>query len=194
MLHFFKSHYIYLNCENVHFQEIPNNTKITIKTNENLPGINEAFQIESNIIIERFKHGDICFLAKENDKYLGILWGHTGDCYIRGVGKRLNLKQNEVYLYGIYTLPEARRKNVFNTLKYSFFKYYSERCVNKYYALVAPRNHIMITTLKKVGFIERSRLFYIRIAKVGLLHEYQFDSEESSLKIVTAEPRDCIAI
>ncbi len=165
-----------------------------IITDKIIAGIAENFGLSTDLLLNRFKYGDTCFLAKGEDKYLGILWGHRGDCYIRGIGKRLNLKQNEVYLYGIYTLPEARHKNVFNTLKYSFFKYYSERGINKYCALVAPNNNIMRTALKKVGFIERSSLFFIRIAKVGLLHEYQFYSEKNSLSIVKEESRDCLVI
>lgn len=168
--------------------------EVTI-TNRIIPGMEKILGIEEKEkLMERFNRGDTCFLAKDNGKYLGILWGHTGDCYVRGAGKRLCLMQNETYLYGVFTLPEARHRSIFNTLKNAFLKYYSSKGISSYYALVSPQNKIMRASLRKNGFTEKSLLLYIRFFHIGLLYEFKFDYNRHRITLVKKEPHDCYII
>lgn len=165
-----------------------------IITNMIIPGMEQILAIGKKELMERFSCGDTCFLAKDNGKYLGVLWGHTGDCFVRGVGKRLDLMQNEAYMYGVFTLPEVRKRNIFNTLKNAFFKFYSAKEIVSYYTLVSPQNKIMITSLRKNGFTAKSFLHYIRFLYIGLLYEFNFVYNNRRITLVKREPLDCYII
>lgn len=148
----------------------------------------QAFGLTHNIIEKRFALGDICFVARDRQKYLGILWGHTGRCYIEGAGKKLDLHEREVYLYGVFVLPEARRRQIFKNMMTKFYQYYTARCASGFFALVAPHNLIMQNTLKKLGFAGATKLFYIRVGNIRILHTFHVDSNKRTIKVFNKAP------
>lgn len=161
---------------------------------QTLPELQQGLHIPNEEIERRFRAGDLCFVAKDGDKLIGSLWGHSGDIYVRGVGKRFEIGPHGVYLYGIYTMPEERQRNVFNSLRDAFFQYYQKQGVNFFFALVHPDNSIMLRALGKLGFKVRSSLTYVRLQRIGLLHEKLFNDKKSSIKIVFREPKDCFVL
>lgn len=154
----------------------------------------ESFGLSEAQANRRFAHGDLCFVAHDGAKYLGMLWGHRGDCYIRGAGKRIDLDQNGVYVYGIYTNTKARRMNVFNNLKDAFFRYYLAQGVGHFCALVSPSNHIMRNALEKIGFLVFQYLTYLNLGEFGFLYEMDIGSGQRRLRVNIGEPKGLYVI
>jgi hypothetical protein len=155
---------------------------------ENVPEICDTFGLSEAQANHRFAHGDLCFVAHDGGKCLGMVWGHRGDCYVRGAGRRMDLDQNGVYLYGIYTNPEARRMNVFNNLKDAFFRYYLAQGMDHFCALVHPDNHIMINALQRIGFVAYYYLQYVSLVKFGFLCEIDIRSGKRLFSMNLREP------
>lgn len=154
----------------------------------------ESFGLREAQANHRFAHGDLCFVAHDGAKYLGMMWGHRGDCYVRGAGRRMDLDQNGVYLYGIYTNPEARRMNVFNNLKDAFFRYYLAQGMDHFCALVHPDNHVMINALERIGFVAYYYLQYVSLVKFGFLCEIDIKSGKRLFSMNLREPHGLYVI
>jgi len=164
-------------------------------TTEVVPGITEAFSISEETLRCRFQAGNTCFIARDNSKFMAILWGYNnGDCYIRGAGKRLSIGPKDVYAYGGYTLPEFRNVGALTSMLVAFCRYYSHRGVERTFALTASDNALMWNKLRRMGWTELSYLVFIRLGRIGLLRERTLDSAKGHLTLMTKEPRDCYVI
>lgn len=107
------------------------------------------------------------FVYFEGSKPLGMMWGYRGSCYIRGPGISLVHNDGIVYWFWIYTVPEARGKNVYKSLKSAFFQHY--KTAKGFVALVEPSNTIMRREIEKIGFVETKRYFYINFKNKPLI-------------------------
>lgn len=193
-LPFYKSHHFLLSAKKIKCAgKMANSFTINI-INEYNSELASDFNIKKEDMQKRIRAGDTCFALSDGTSFLGILWGHTGECFIKGVGKRLPLKNDEVYFYGVFTKPEARNRNVFSSLLNAFFRYYSEKYITKYYALVDVENFIMQQALQKYAFIVGARIFYLRIAGIGLMYEHGPGSPTRKLKVILKDPIDCTVI
>ena len=99
----------------------------------------------------------------------GMMWGHIGGCYIRGPGIPLLLDEKSVYWFWIYTLPQARGKNIYKKLKTAFFHHY--KGYNCFTALVDPCNTFMRCEMSKIGFIEAKYYFFVKFGSTSVLFE-----------------------
>jgi len=123
------------------------------------------------------KNSDL-FLCFDGDMPLGMMWGHRGSCYIRGPGIPLLYDEGTVYWFWIFTLPEARGKNVFKRLTNSFFHHY--KGAKNFVALVDPRNTIMRNQINKLGFIENKLYTYAKLGTNSLVFEKSVMAQQSS--------------
>jgi len=156
--------------------------------------LKQDLPLEHKEIERRILAGDKCFIAHEGDHRLGVLWGHIGDIYVKGVGKRLEIGPKGVYLYGIFTAPEFRGKNVFNSLSYTFFRYYQKRGAIRFIASVHPRNTIMLQVFKKIGFKRHSLLLFFRLFRIGILYERSYENKRHHLNLVVNQPTNCFVL
>jgi GNAT superfamily N-acetyltransferase len=186
--------YFLLSGETIVCNSVAETTAEIIVLSEKTSIAEKDIGIEQKEVGRRFQAGDLCFLALEGDRFLGMVWGHMGDIYIKGAGKKLAVGSQGVYLYGIFTVPEARRRNIFNSLKKRFFQHYQKEGANRFLALVYPGNDIMLRALGKIGFTTHSILTYARFHKIGFLHEWSFDHKKRYLNLVLREPKDCFVL
>ena len=107
------------------------------------------------------------FVYFEGLKPLGMMWGYRGSCYIRGPGISLVHDDDIVYWFWIYTVPEARGKNIYKSLKSAFFEHY--KTAKGFIALVEPSNIIMRREIEKTGFVETKRYFYVNFKNHPLI-------------------------
>lgn len=158
--------------------------------NENSSGWCESFGISESEAIRRFSHGDLCCIGHQGTTCLGMMWGHRGDAYVRGSGRRIDLDEKGVYLYGAFTRPEARGMGVFSKLTNSFLRFYMNQGINRFRVLIHPDNHISRMVVERIGFSACYYWRYIRIIKFGFLYELEINCRRQIFKIILKEPKD----
>jgi ribosomal protein S18 acetylase RimI-like enzyme len=186
--------YILVICESVSTEILIHSTVDTTILQQTSLILKQKLSLERKEIERRILAGDKCFIAHQGDDCLGVLWGHSGNIFVKGAGKKLYLGLDGVYLYGVFTAPNFRGKNVFNSLIYTFFKYYKKRGVNRFFALVHPRNTAMLHLFKKIGFKQQSLLFFFRLFQIGILYERSYGNERNQLNLVVNQPMDCFVL
>ncbi len=189
---FYKSHHFLLSAEKIRYAGSPNGPfEVSTITGYDAQ-LADTFKISKKDMQGRIGAGDKCFAVSDGTGFLGVLWAHTGECFIRGAGKRIQMGNDEVYLYGIFTKPEARRRNVFRSLLNACLRHYSEQNIKKYYALVAVDNLIMQRALEKNGFTVDCSVLYLKAGPIGML--YERGGHGKKFKIISKDPDDCFVI
>lgn len=158
------------------------------------PVIDTISVVEPREIDRRFANGDLCFLVHDGGQCLGFIWGHVGDCYIRGAAERLTLDPHSVYLYGVYTVEEMRRRGVYDALQEKFIQYYRERQVTRIYTMIEKENRVMKKIFLQGGFRIKSNIHYVRYRNVGVRYVYDYETRKMAVKFINREPRDCAVI
>lgn len=132
------------------------------------------------------------FVYIENDYPLGMMWGHRGSCYVRGPGIPLLQDKDTVYWFWVFTLPEARGKNVYKRLKNAFFNHYKDS--KGFTALVEPSNSIMRREMNKIGFKETKQYFYIKLLNTSLIFEQCITTHKFIFHIETGNRHNLVLI
>lgn len=127
------------------------------------------------------KHDSDLFVCFTGEIPVGMMWGHRGSCYVCGPGIPLVQDSDTVYWFWGLTLPEARGKNVFNRLRIAFFTHYSD--TKAFTTLVEPGNKIMRRAMKKMGFVEAKRYYYIKSGSNSLLFEKIYKTNKTNIRI-----------
>jgi len=161
---------------------------------EPAPILDTISVVDRAAIDRRFENGDQCFLVHNGLKCLGCVWGHTGDCYIIGAAERLSLDPQSVYLYGVFTIEEMRRKGIYDAIQAVFFRYYMERNMTRAYTMIEKNNIIMKKVFLKAGFKIKSHIHYVRYHKRGIRYVHDYESGKMAVQYITREPRDCAII
>jgi GNAT superfamily N-acetyltransferase len=131
--------------------------------------VSEIFNITKKQMDERFHDNDKCFVFMGAGAPIGMMWGHVGSCYIRGVGLSMLLDTDVLYWYWILILPSVRGKGIFKQLRDYYFFYYKSRNIYKCCALVDSRNDIMKYEMNKLRFIEIYRVAYLKISAASFI-------------------------
>ena len=140
------------------------------------PGIEAAFGVSRAVMEERLAAGGTCFVLREEGQFLGIMWGHVGSCYVRGVGLPIVRDDSAVYWYWIATVPTARGRGVFTRLSAAFFRYYVGKGVKSCSAIVETRNTIMRNGMKKMGFAAKTKHCFFKLGRVALIVTTDLDT------------------
>jgi hypothetical protein len=134
-----------------------------------VPGIEAAFGLSRAAMEARLSAGDTCFVLREEQHALGMMWGHLGSCYVRGVGLPIVQDNSTVYFYWVVTVPTARGRRVFTRLSAAFFRYYVDKGAEACSAIVETRNTIMGNAMRRMGLTKKTKLAFFKIGQVSLI-------------------------
>jgi GNAT superfamily N-acetyltransferase len=134
--------------------------------------------IQVNSHIERYvtqaEAGDDFFASSTEGMLTGMLLGHLGACYIRGVGLTMDLKPDEVYLYWSHVSDKHRRRGIYRSLMSAAHKNYATNGFRTSVALVAPDNCTVIRYLESAGYSLKKKIFVLALLrlKVGIIYPF----------------------
>ena len=108
-----------------------------------------------------FDKGWKCLGAKHQGKVVAYTWIDLEECHF--TGQRFQLKDNEAYLFNMYTAKSMRGKNIAAYLRYETYKVLKEMGRDTYYSISELANKPSIKFKQKLGakFINKS--LYIRL-------------------------------
>ncbi len=107
---------------------------------------------------------------------------------------RLAIGPEGVYLYGIYTIEEMRRKGIYDAIQEEFFRYCQERNMKRVYTMIEKDNLIMKEAFLKRGFWIKSHIHYVRYYNAGIRYVYDYESRKMTVGFVKSMPQDCAII
>jgi len=162
-----------------------------------VPGISRLTGVAELILLKRFKIGDRCYIVRDisnENRIVSVGWGHRGGCFIRGLGLNLNVGSDSVYLYGAYTLPEARMKGIFNTTFKNIYESFQKENVSHIYGLIEHENRYSYNLHERLNFRPEMRVIFLSILSIKISYNKNLINGKRKIKTFINLPQDDIII
>ncbi|MGE5308818.1 MAG: hypothetical protein ACM3OC_07030 [Deltaproteobacteria bacterium] len=112
----------------------------------------------------RFAQGHICFVAKEDDRVIGMEWlKFTRSHYEELDEFSFDLGNQACWSYDGYVEPRSRMKGVWPALKYAELLYSRSAGTGRTFCLVKAANRNAYSSHLRVGYSPRHEVVFIRV-------------------------------
>lgn len=122
-------------------------------------------QDKPDIFAERFQMGHYGFVAYVNNDPVAYLWGQEGPVHVeRRFGFEVPIKDNQVFYYDSYTIPEWRKSGVGRALiqeSIDFFK--NGLGKSELIAIIETGNLVSQKTYERMGFVREAMHIHLDI-------------------------------
>jgi len=105
--------------------------------------------IDSGVQIERHKKGMPCFGVKSNGEIVAFNWANLKECHSKW--HRFSLKEDEAYLFDMYTLKSHRGKNIAPFLRHRTYRALKGMGKTKFYSYSSFLNKSAVRFKKKLN-------------------------------------------
>ena len=102
-------------------------------------------------VIQRFKNGDWCFVAKKDMRIVSVIFVSRGPCYIAPVGYTLQIPDRTVGLYDIYTLLAYRGLHLYSAVFRKAVNSSLKEGYNAAWMWIMPHNVVSLKANEKLG-------------------------------------------
>lgn len=139
-----------------------------------------------DIFEDRLRKGDICCAAFFREEIVSYCWVASNEAYIGEIGKKIRLKNNEIYLYDAFTKPELRGNNLFPKILTAILCYGRQKEYQTALTFVLSSNNPSVTAIKKAGFDRFQRVYFVDIysktfCRFGKVKDVELAMEERLL-------------
>ncbi|MDD5565360.1 MAG: GNAT family N-acetyltransferase [Candidatus Omnitrophica bacterium] len=101
----------------------------------------------------KLQSGEICFVAKHNEKIIGYMWAALGPQIVNYVPERVYLAKSEAYIHAAKVAPDYRGKGIFPAILNYICSSLKEKGYHKIIAKVYSDNAASIKSFLKAGFL-----------------------------------------
>jgi GNAT superfamily N-acetyltransferase len=111
----------------------------------------------------RLAAGDVCFMARQADRIIGVTWAATERGWTRYLGREIALRPDEVYTYDWLTAPRFRRQHVASRLTLECLRYFRARGYRRVIYAMAPEKYDKRRGQITIGARPCGKIGYVRI-------------------------------
>ena len=114
---------------------------------------------------ERLEQGHRCFGAWLDDRLVATRWFATGRAPIEYLGREVPLQAGELYLYELYTAPEARGQSLTRAAGAGAVAALSSEGASRLVGVVLPENRSVRRAYEKGGWSIVGRIGFVRLGR-----------------------------
>ncbi len=127
-----------------------------------LPRLEKVMYQDRKAIERRFKKGDRCFAAEIDGRVAHYTWVSFGEEYLPSIEKRIKVRENEAYIYNVYTVPSFRREGLFSYVLGQILRRLHDSSYKRLWVSVLSNNISSQTAFEKLGFKKDKEIGYLR--------------------------------
>jgi ribosomal protein S18 acetylase RimI-like enzyme len=105
-----------------------------------------------DVVLRRLQQGHTCFLVRESGRIIHAAWTATGQADIGYLRCRVRLADDAIYIYEVYTSPDARGRSISSARSRWIAARYRQQGFSRFTAVVWPENAAVIRSLQKAGY------------------------------------------
>ncbi len=166
--------YIFLNQKLIVYRKSLKNSLPTIQpeielnfcmaNQEDIPKLVHVMGLASPKAIEqRFKNGELCFVAKKEEEIIHYSWICFGSVYMNEIEKEEKFDDSTPIIYDVFTQPQYRGKKIFPYALSQEFNYLSQKGHSYVYICALANNKSSIHGIKRAGFEVWQMIRYVKI-------------------------------
>lgn len=120
-------------------------------------------RVRPSEIVDRLNVGQWCFVARHDGKLISASWAAIHMARSDYLNREIQLGQDEVYVYGLFTKPDFRGFSVSPTINVAMMRYFRDTGYRRMICWVLPENNPSLKALQKVGFRPLGIMGYVKI-------------------------------
>ena len=157
-----------------------------------LEDIERLSHIPQHELQRRRLEGDWAYITRDltDHQLVNILWVHQGKCFIKGFGLILDIDETEAYLYGGFTVPEARMKGLFDSSLYDVCSGLRSGGTKCFHALIEEWNVSSYCYHIRLGFKPIMKVVYLRVVLFKICCSYHLEKRKVKIALFVTRPAD----
>ncbi|MEW6411014.1 MAG: GNAT family N-acetyltransferase [Candidatus Zixiibacteriota bacterium] len=157
--------------------------------------INRISGVRKDHIRQMMASGAVCYMGRlEDGSFSSIAWSAFNKCFVRGLGYARDFGPTGHYTFGLYTLPETRKKGLNMALFSESVKHANAKGFSDLFSIVEFTNRYALNFHLKCGYRPLSQITYLKIFCLRLTADYDILAGKSSLKLFLREPRGDVTV
>ncbi len=108
--------------------------------------------IHKAVILERLNNGDICFVAKKDDRICGYAWVRGISYYFPEVYYKVDADEQSIWIYDELVFEEERGKRIQQQILHEIFGYCKSKGYKKVYVGILSDNDSSLRAHSRFGF------------------------------------------
>ncbi|HUV30015.1 MAG TPA: hypothetical protein VMY05_02825 [Acidobacteriota bacterium] len=169
--------------------------KVHTATLSDIDDIDRIGNLTRDQVESLLKAGAVCFLSSlGDDPPVAVVWGAWGRCYVRGMGFDYDFGPAGYYMFGAYTVPEARGKGIYMPALAASIRYAHDHQATAFFGLLEFTNNHSFSIHTKLGLSPFLYITYAKILFVRFSHVKNLAEGKSSLKVSIRVPRNNVTI
>lgn len=151
----------------------------------------EKVNIPKELLAERLRHGDKCYVIYRNDDILTIIWGSAGKRYIKFYGTILDPGDDGLMFYGGYTAESMRLRGLFPVAFDKIYQAFQKENRSTIYAAINSLNTSSVKLHKRMNFSVVGEAIYWLLFGLKFTYYLSWPHQTKKLHIfVKAPPKD----
>jgi hypothetical protein len=117
----------------------------------------------AEVLLQKLKNGKKCIGLKFKDEIAAFMWIDFNSCNF--TPHPVSMKENEAYLFSMYTMHEFRGKNLAPYLRYKSYEFLKKHGKDTFYSVSEYLNYSTIKFKKKLNARNLKLILYIELFK-----------------------------
>lgn len=123
----------------------------------------ESLTNKNHLFRDRLKRGDICCCAISSGEIVSYCWIASDKACVGEIGRKIVLKNGEIYLYDAFTKPEFRGNGLFSRILAVTLRYGREKGYQKAFVFALSSNKSSAAAIEKTGFNRFQNIYFLDI-------------------------------
>jgi len=137
---------------------------------------------------QRFRNGSKCAVVYSRGKMVSIGWAAVGRIFTRQAGSVIDTKNDGVYVYDVYSLPEERGKGFYRACLKLISDFYSLHQRSRKYVIIDVLNSDSINAHIRLGFRVCGESIHVVLGGINICFYKKWPQKKSRFHIFLKKP------
>lgn len=148
----------------------------------------EKVNIPKELLAERLRHGDKCYVIYKDDDILTIIWGSVGKRYIKFYGTILDPGDDGLMFYGGFTQESVRLRGLFPVAFDTMYQAYKNASMFTIYAAINSLNKSSVKLHQRMNFTKVGEAIHCSLLGLKFTYYRSWPHKTKKLHVFTNPP------
>lgn len=154
---------------------------LNTKSREKAEGLTSL--VGKEIVNTRFNRGEICGVARLNSEVVSYCWVAFQQAEVGEINRTIKLRNNELYLYDAFTLPDYRGRGLFPALLTAILGFAKSQGYSRALIFSLRENRPSVRGIEKAGFSLFQSIYFFKSLGLTLCLSGRIKGKEAAVGI-----------
>ncbi len=139
--------------------------------------------VGKEIVNVRFNRGEVCGVARLNSEVVSYCWVAFQQAEVGEINRTIKLRNNELYFYDAFTLPDYRGRGLFPALLTAILGFARSQGCSRALIFSLRENRPSVRGIEKAGFSLFQSIYFLKSPGLTLCLSGRIKGKEASVGI-----------